>query len=59
MPKDVDLDPREQAKQQRRITACVEACKGLPTDGLERVASMDISIRPWGMAKLAMRRASN
>ena len=57
----VDADPlcadREAVRVQRRTLAALEACTGLPTDTLQRIAGLPPSQRPAALAEAAQRRA--
>jgi hypothetical protein len=46
---------REATEEARRTIACAEACRGLPTDALEKIGKLRPTARPAALAKLAMR----
>src|SRR5690348_7714398 len=44
-------DGREAAKAARRAIACVEACRGISTEALERIAALPTTERPAALAE--------
>jgi len=51
--------PKEQdsEKAARRNAAAVEACVGIPTETLEKIAALPVAERPAALAEAAARKA--
>ena len=47
----------ESSKSDRRNAAAIEACVGIPTEALERIAQLPVPQRPAALAEAAARQA--
>jgi hypothetical protein len=48
----------DDTKAARRDAACIEACRGISTEALERVAALPPGERPAALAEAARRQAA-
>jgi hypothetical protein len=50
-------DDRDDPKAEHRNSAAIEACRGIPTETLLRIASLPVAQRPAALSEAAARQA--